>query len=112
MISYILCASVIVIGLRIGPIFIKSFSFLKTHPQLVRYLEFMIAMITGEVLYNLAFQDMPHAKVPNGQWLTVLSLTALFVAAWCMVKTKSLTKSFLFSLLFFILTLTGFYYFK
>ncbi len=93
-------AGLVTFFLRTAPAFFKSASRLQEYPRITKFLDYTICLISGEVVYNVAFKDIPD----DSHYVTLLciSLVALSVAGVVMWRTASLMKSFATAAMFFI----------
>ena len=88
--------------LRASPAFIKYISKLNDYPKLNKFLDYTICLITGEVIYTVAFREIPKT---SSHYVTIFAICVmtLSLAAVIMWNTSSLAKSFVISIGFFIL---------
>lgn len=89
--------------LRIAPAVIKQFNKLNDYPKVIRFLDYTICMVNGEIIFTLAFHHLPQDHTHN----SVLGLTIMSIgsAAYLMLRTNCLTKSFLLGLFVLIIGL-------
>ena len=88
--------------LRASPAFIKRVSTLNDYPKLNKFLDYTICLITGEVIYSVAFKEIPAS---SSHYVAIFSICAmtLCLAGAIMWRTSSLAKSFTIAIGFFIL---------
>lgn len=88
--------------LRASPAFIKRIGSLNDYPRLNKFLDYTICLITGEVIYTVAFREIPKASSHYTAIVSICTMT-LGLAGIIMWRTSSLAKSFMISIGFFIL---------
>ena len=88
--------------LRASPAFIKGISALNNYPRLNKFLDYTICLITGEVIYTVAFREIPKSSSHYVAILAICIMT-LCLAGVVMWRTSSLAKSFAIAVGFFIL---------
>lgn len=93
--------------LRASPAFVKHTNALDKYPKLNKFLDYTICLITGEVIYTVAFREIPKTSSHYVAIFAVCVMT-LGLAGVIMWRTSSLAKSFVVSIGFFILA----YYFR
>jgi branched-subunit amino acid transport protein len=95
----IITASVVVAFVRAFPALFKSLERLKEYPRLNKFLDYTICFLTGEVIYTIAFNDIPSGNtfMPH----TMISIATIMLAGTLMWFTANLTRSLLLSLGFF-----------
>ena len=88
--------------LRASPAFIKRISALNNYPKLNKFLDYNICLITGEVIYTVAFREIPKT---SSHYIAIFAICVmtLGLAGAIMWRTSSLAKSFVISIGFFIL---------
>lgn len=89
-------------ALRASPAFVKRISALNNYPRLNKFLDYTICLITGEVIYTVAFREIPKTSSHYTAIVSICALT-LGLAGIIMWRTSSLAKSFIISIGFFIL---------
>lgn len=94
-------AGVVTLFLRTAPAFFKNISRVQEHPRVTKFLDYTICLISGEVIYTVAFRDIP--KDANFTVMFGLSFVALTIASIVMWWTSSLAKSFVSGVGFFVL---------
>lgn len=97
----IFTASLMVTLMRIFPAFFSGIERIKNNPRLSKYLDYTICLVTGEVVYAIAFKGMPS----DDSRLYSYGLTTLTIvlAATLMWRTAKLSKSLLLSIGFYII---------
>lgn len=95
--------SVVAAFLRIAPAVIKQFNKLNDYPKVIRFLDYTICMVNGEIIFTLAFNHLPQDQTHD----PVLGITIVSIvsAAYLMLRTNCLTKSFLLGLFVLIIGL-------
>lgn len=95
----ILTGSIVIFLIRTLPAVFSGINNLKNYPRLNKFLDYTICLVTGEVIYSLAFSksDASNLILHN-----ILIITTLLLAASLMWLTGKLSKSLLLSSLFFI----------
>lgn len=93
-------AASVTLFLRIAPAFFKNISRLQEYPRFTKFLDYTICLISSEVIYTVAFRDIPQDA--NFIMMFGLSLSTLMIAATMMWFTSSLAKSFSTAIIFFI----------
>lgn len=88
--------------LRASPAFIKGISALNNYPRLNKFLDYTICLITGEVIYAVAFREIPKSSSHYVAIFAICVMT-LCLAGVVMWRTSSLAKSFAIAVGFFIL---------
>lgn len=93
-------ASIVISLIRIFPALFNSFEKIKDYPRINTFLDYLICLVTGEMIYNIAFTANSDT---NSQSYNLLIITTLVLAAIVMLYTNKLYKSLLFSVSAFIL---------
>lgn len=88
--------------LRASPAFVKRISALNNYPKLNKFLDYTICLITGEVIYTVAFREIPQSS-PHSLHIFAISAMTLALAGAIMWRTSSLAKSFTIAIGFFVL---------
>ena len=94
-------AGLVTFFLRTAPAFFKRVNTLSDYPKLNKFLDYTICLITGDVIYTVAFRDIPH----DAHFITMTSICflTLSIAGVIMWRTSSLAKSFAIATGFFVL---------
>jgi len=92
-------ASVVVFILRALPAFL-NLERLRDYPRLNKFLDYTICLVTGEVIYSIAFKNIPKGE--NFINHNVITVLALLLAGLIMWYSAKLSKSLILSLSFFI----------
>ncbi|MFI4984170.1 MAG: AzlD domain-containing protein [Rickettsiales bacterium] len=96
----IIAASLAVFILRVLPAFFPKLKKLNQHPKILKFLDYTICLVTGELIYNIAFGTVePGDKYISQLVITVIALT---LASVVMIRTAKLSLSLLTALGFFI----------
>lgn len=100
----IITASLVVSLMRAFPAFFSGIERIKNNPRLSKFLDYTICLVTGEVVYSIAFNGI----APDNKYVTYCSLTVLtlLLAAALMWYTTKLSKSLLMSVGFFVIGYT------
>jgi len=88
--------------LRASPAFVKRISALNNYPKLNKFLDYTICLITGEVIYTVAFREIPKTSSHYVAIFAICAMT-LSLAGAIMWRTSSLAKSFTIAIGFFVL---------
>lgn len=98
----IIAASITVFLMRALPAFFTDVKKLNHYPKFIKFLDYTICLVTGEVIYNIAFNDI--AK--NGNQFAHISITvlALTIASIVMIRTSRLSLSLLSALSVFVIS--------
>ena len=85
-------AATLTFFMRTVPVFLKTINRIYDYPKLNKFLDYTICFITGEIIYSVAFGEIPH----NASYLAMvfLSIATLVLAGSVMWITSSLMKSF------------------
>ena len=94
-------ASLVVALIRAFPAFFKGFERIKAYPRFNKVLDYTICLVTGEVIYSIAFKEIPANG--NAMGHNLLTITTILLAATIMWYSEKLSKSLLISLSVFIL---------
>jgi hypothetical protein len=97
----IFTACLIISLIRGLPAIFANIGNIKNHTKLNKFLDYTICLVTGEVIYSIAFN-----KIPEGDdFLMHYALTAatILLASVLMWHTGKLSKTLLLSVTFFIL---------
>lgn len=93
------CSS-IAIFLRVAPAIFKTLNKLNDYPRVIKFLDYTICMINGDIVYTLAFGNLPQGDLKYPVlWLTIVTLLS---SLYIMIRTNCLTKSFLWGLFMLI----------
>ncbi len=87
--------------LRAIPVFFKKINRIYDYPKLNKFLDYTICFITGEIIYSVAFGEIPTNQSYTA--MTLISMATLIVAAVIMWTTSSLSKSFMTATSLFVL---------
>lgn len=91
--------------LRLLPALVNKVNRLHDYPKIIKFLDYSICMITGEIIYVMAFGDIARDQF---FWPILGAMVAtLLLGIILMHYTDCLTKSFLYGLLFCV-ALVGF----
>ncbi len=100
----IFTAGLIVYLVRACPGFFEVITRIKEYPRLNRLLDYTICLITGEVIYSIAFKGIQIGdKFYIHYYITV---STILLAGILMLYTAKLSKSLLLSVSFFIISYT------
>ena len=94
-------ATLVVTLLRVSPAFFKLASRLDNFPRFSRFLDYLICLITGEIIYSVAFSRVNQYS--NPMTMIVVTILTIGLTAFTMHKTDKLSRSFITSFAFFIL---------
>ena len=94
-------AGAVTVLLRTAPAFFKRVSQLNEYPKLNKFLDYTICLITGEVIYTVAFRDISHDA--HYSTMAAICFMTLGIAGVIMWRTSSLAKSFAIAVGFFVL---------
>lgn len=97
----IFTASLMVTLMRTFPAFVSGIERIKNNQRLSKYLDYTICLVTGEVVYSIAYRNIPENNTRHFYY-ALTSLTIL-LAATLMWRTSNLSRSLLFSIVFFII---------
>ncbi len=97
--SIILVASVIAFLIRVSPSLFHNIRKISQMTRVNKFLDYTICMITGEIIYSIAFEEIPSTEYMT---MTVSTLT-LLVSSLVMWRTGSLATSFTSGIGFFIM---------
>ncbi len=93
-------AATLTFFMRTVPVFFKTINRIYDYPKLNKFLDYTICFITGEIIYSVAFEEIPR----NTSYLAMvfLSIATLALAGTVMWTTSSLMKSFIAAISVFI----------
>jgi len=94
-------AGLVTFFVRTAPAFFKRVNTLGDYPKLNRFLDYTICLITGEVIWTVAFKEIPAGE--HARLLFLICALTLGIAGVIMWRTSSLAKSFMFAICFYIL---------
>jgi len=97
----IFTASLMVTLMRVFPAFVYGIERIKNNHRLSKYLDYTICLVTGEVIYSIAYKVTPS----DDTLFFYYSLTTLTIilAASFMWYTQKLSRSLILSIGFFVL---------
>lgn len=98
----ILIAGFTTLALRIAPALMKKLYDPNKHPKLNKFLDYTICMITGEIIYSIAFAESIDNPLNSFKFF-VLVVTTLSITVIIMLHSANLLKSFFSALLFYII---------
>ncbi len=95
-------AATLTFFMRTVPVFFKTINRIYDYPKLNKFLDYTICFITGEIIYSVAFEEIPR----NTSYVSMvfLSIATLVLAGTVMWTTSSLMKSFITAIGLFIFT--------
>lgn len=97
----IIAASLILSLMRVFPAIIGGLDRIKENRKLSRYFDYTICLITGEVVYAIAFNGIPKDSKYNMHYALVV--VTLGLTSFLMWRTEKLSKSLVISLIFFMI---------
>ena len=97
----IVTASVMVTLMRTFPAFVAGIERIRSNQKLSKYLDYTICLVTGEVVYSIAYSD----KISDDTLFLyhILTTITILLAACLMWRTQKLSTSFILSLGIFII---------
>ncbi len=98
----IFTAGLVVYLVRACPGFFEIFAKIKEYPRLNKFLDYTICLITGEVIYSIAFKGIPTGD--NFYAHYYITAITIFLAGTLMLYTAKLSKSLLLSISFFVIS--------
>ena len=109
----IACAIIITSFLRISPLIITHHIDLDKFKRVIRFLEAASAAVIGAIIYSLAFEN--HGFITLFESFSLLEfykILVIILAFWGCIILKSPMKSFLISLLIFVILISINFYVK
>lgn len=98
----ITAASIVVALMRTLPAFFSNLVMsIKNSPKISKFLDYTICLVTGEVIYSIAFNGIPSNE--KYHWHYLLTIMTMLLAAILMWHTTKLSKSLLISIISFII---------
>ena len=98
----IFTASLMVTLMRVFPAFVGGLERIKNNQRLSKYLDYTICLVTGEVVYSIAYKDTTLDDTLFFSYYILTTLTLIF-AALLMWRTGKLSRSLILSIGFFII---------
>lgn len=96
----IFTAGIVVSLVRVAPSLFNIFARIKEYPRLNKLLDYTICLVTGEVIYSIAFKGIQSGdKFLYHHYITAITI---FIAGALMLYTAKLSKSLLLSISFFV----------
>ena len=85
--------------MRVLPALFTSVERLYEYPRIVKFLDYTVCLILGELIFHMAIRDLPQNA---DYWpLFVLSIATLTLSGLWMYYSQCLLKSFLVGFIFF-----------
>ena len=98
----LIAATILLSFLKISPAFFKIFNRLDKHPKFKSFLDYFICLVTGEVIYSVAFGHLEKQVSKNTCF--ILILVTLVIGVYIMHKTEKISLSLIIALTFAILS--------
>jgi len=96
----ILAGCIVTCFIRISPALFSKAQKLNEYTRFIKFLDYSICLITGEVIYSIAFHSIPKDSASLA--MIVMSVLTLSIAGFLMWRSGSLAKSYGIAIGFFV----------